>query len=242
MEGKTRERSGGLVLSSIIIGISLIVCAILLGSAAVKVKSLGQTITVTGAAYKPIMSDYAVWNGYMNASAPTLDAAYAKIKRDLVRVKAFLDDQGFSEDDYTIGTVNLHKSRNREQVITAYNLGQNIRVQMPDVPRITKLAKDASTLIEQGIEFESRAPQYIFTKLDSLKIEMIRLATENAKLRAEELASASGMAVGSPRSARVGVFQIRPLHSQAVSDYGINDQSSIEKEIGCTVHINFLIQ
>jgi hypothetical protein len=71
---------------------------------------------------------------------------------------------------------------------------------------------------------------------------MIRAATENAKLRAEQLAESTGKKVGAPRSARVGVFQIRPLHSQEVSGYGINDLSSIEKEIVCTVHISFMIE
>ena len=93
-----------------------------------------------------------------------------------------------------------------------------------------------------GIEFECGSPRYIFTGLNPLKVEMIRAATENAKLRADQLARSTGRDVGAPVSARVGVFQIRPLHSQEVSDYGINDQSSIDKEIVCTVHINFLIE
>ena len=70
---------------------------------------------------------------------------------------------------------------------------------------------------------------------------MIKAATGNAKLRAEQLAGSTDMQVGAPRSASVGVFQIRPLRSQEVSDYGINDQSTIDKEIVCTVHINFQI-
>ena len=74
-----------------------------------------------------------------------------------------------------------------------------------------------------------------------MKLEMIKAATENAKLRAEQLANTTGKKVGSPQTAKVGVFQIRPSHSQDVSDYGINDVRSIDKEIACTVHISFLI-
>lgn len=242
MQLESKGRAGALIIASLVIGVSLIVCAVLIGSTAIKVKSLGQTISVTGAAYKPIVSDYATWTGYITVNALTLDEAYAKIKRDLKTVKTFLNEQNFTESDYNVSSIDIRKMRNREQEIKSYTLNQYISVEMPDVPRITQLAKDASTLIEKGVEFDSNRPSYIFTGLDELKIEMIKLATENARMRAEQLAESSGMGVGSPRSARVGVFQIRPLHSQAVSDYGINDISSIDKEIGCTVHISFLIK
>lgn len=70
---------------------------------------------------------------------------------------------------------------------------------------------------------------------------MIRAATENAQLRARELAESSGRKFGTPSSARVGLFQIRPRNSQEASDYGVNDVTSIEKEIVCIVQARFLI-
>ncbi len=88
----------------------------------------------------------------------------------------------------------------------------------------------------------SSNPRYLFTKLDSLNLKMIRKATENATLRAKQIAESTGKTVGAPVSARVGVFQIRPLHSQSVSARGISDATSIEKEIVSTVHMSFLIE
>lgn len=241
MSNHNKNSQGGLIVGSAIIGIALIVCTVLLGSSLVTVKGMGQTIKVTGAAYKPIVSDYAVWQGNISVSAVTLDASYAKMKTDLVKVKTFLKAQGFDDGDYEVGTVSIKKSYNRDRQVTGYNLRQGIKIELADVGRITDLSKAGSSLIEKGVEFDSRSPQYIFTGLDALKLDMIQAATENAKLRAERLASATGMKVGAPRSARVGVFQIRPRHSQEVSGYGINDQSTINKEIVCTVHIDFLI-
>lgn len=230
------------VVSSVIIGLALILCAIIAGSTLVKIKGLGQTISVTGAGFKPIHSDFAVWEGRLSVSAPTLDSSYAELKRDIKTVERFLHGEGFVEGDYEIGTVSISKTINREREITGYNLAQTVKIEMADVDRITQIARKSSSLIENGVEFESRPPRYIFTGLEPLKLEMIKAATENAKLRAEQLAESTGKKVGAPRSARVGVFQIRPLHSQEVSDYGINDQSSIEKEIVCTVHISFTIE
>jgi len=40
----------------------------------------------------------------------------------------------------------------------------------------------------------------------------------------------------------MGVFQITPLYSTEVSDYGINDTSSLEKEITAVVTCTFEIK
>lgn len=40
----------------------------------------------------------------------------------------------------------------------------------------------------------------------------------------------------------MGVFQITPLYSTEVSDYGINDTTSIDKEITAVVNCEFIIK
>jgi hypothetical protein len=229
-------------MASVILGIALIVCTVLAGRTVVKVKGFGQQITVTGAAYKPITSDYSIWEGTINAGAPTLEPAYREIARDLKTVESFLQDQGFTPEQYEIGTIQISKEYNRDRVLTGYTLRQTVTIELPDIARITKLAKQASALIERGVEFESRKPRYLYTELDALKLEMIKAATENAKLRAQQLAETTDREVGAPVSARVGVFQIRPRHSQEVSGMGLSDVWSIEKEIVSTVHVSFLIE
>lgn len=226
-------------LPAIIIGLVFICCTLMACWTLAELKGRNQIITVTGAGFKPITSDFSIWEGLLSTSSETLESAYAKIKADLTEVNKFMRSHRFDNQQVTVSTVRVQKHFNRERLIIGYTLSQTIKIELDDVPRLTQLAKDASSLIEKGINFESRPPRYLFTGLNAMKLEMIRLATENAKLRAEELARSTGRKVGAPRSAKVGVFQIRPLHSQRVTDYGINDVTSIEKEIVCTVHISF---
>ena len=87
----------------------------------------------------------------------------------------------------------------------------------------------------------SGAPDYLYRKLDALKIEMLAAATENAKQRAENMARATGNKIGSIRSARMGVFQITPSTSTDVSDAGINDTSSPDKKVTAVVTASFSI-
>jgi len=59
----------------------------------------------------------------------------------------------------------------------------------------------------------SQAPEYFYTKLAELKLAMLKEATENARKRAEQMASATGGHIGTMRSARMGVvtqYQILP--------------------------------
>ena len=235
------KNSMAIIVSSVVIGLTIIICTFTLSNAVVEVKGLGKTISVTGAAFKPITSDYAVWEGTISTTNVNLDIAYAKIREDLKIVNKFLDKQGFKPDDYSISTIQLIKNIGHNRVFLDYTLSQVIKIELDDVPRITQLAREASSLIEQGIEIKSANPKYLFTGLDELKLEMIKAATENAKLRVDQLANSTNCKVGVPISARVGVFQIRPLHSTEVSNRGMNDVTSIEKEIVSTVHVNFLI-
>ena len=71
---------------------------------------------------------------------------------------------------------------------------------------------------------------------------MLREATKDAKRRAEEIASSSGNQIGAIRSARMGVFQITPANSYDISDYGVNDTSSLEKKVNAVVKAEYTIR
>jgi uncharacterized protein len=70
---------------------------------------------------------------------------------------------------------------------------------------------------------------------------MIGLASKDAKVRAEQIASSTGDNIGDVRSSKMGVIQINAKNSTDVSDYGNNDTSSLIKTITAVVSISFAI-
>ena len=56
------------------------------------------------------------------------------------------------------------------------------------------------------------------------------------------MAAGTNGKIGTMNSARMGVFQIVPVNSTDVSDYGINDTSSIEKKVISTVNVTFNVK
>lgn len=107
--------------------------------------------------------------------------------------------------------------------------------------RITGVSRQAAELINQGIEVISNAPEYFYTKLPELKYDLLSVATKDAKIRAEQMASSAGNKIGAIRSARMGVFQITPLNTYDVSDWGMNDTTSLEKKANAVVKVDFAI-
>jgi hypothetical protein len=55
------------------------------------------------------------------------------------------------------------------------------------------------------------------------------------------IAENAGNKLGDLNYADMGVMQITPLYSNEIDDYGINDTSSLEKEITAVVHCQFEI-
>ena len=52
--------------------------------------------------------------------------------------------------------------------------------------KIANISRESTKLINEGIEFDSGSPEYFYTQLDQLKVEMLAKATENAVHKVEE--------------------------------------------------------
>ena len=64
----------------------------------------------------------------------------------------------------------------------------------------------------------------------------------SSDLRAGNMAKSTGNKIGFMRSARMGVFQITPVNSTEVSDWGENDTSSLYKKVTAVVTVSFAIE
>jgi hypothetical protein len=97
-------------------------------------------------------------------------------------------------------------------------------------------------LIKDGVLLQSGEPKYLYTKLADLKIEMLAAATEDAKTRAEQIASHSGGRLGELIDAHMGVMQINAMYSDDATAEGVNDTSSLDKEVRAVVDTSFSLK
>jgi hypothetical protein len=233
--------------AGVALAIGLVLSSIILGWSFAKTKKGDEAIAVTGSAKKRIKSDLVVWSASVSSEAPQLAEAYRQTTESLPRVKQYLMSKGIPENQITtssISTTTLKKrdnEGNETSEITGYTLRQQVEVRSNDVDKISQIAREATELINQGILLESMPPQYLYTKLGDLKIEMLGEAAKDAKVRAEKIAASTGNSIGTVRSARMGVMQITAADSTEVSDAGISDTSSIDKDVTAVVNISFAV-
>ncbi len=212
------------------------------------IKGPGNSLSVKGSAKQQITSDLVVWNGSFSTQSLSLSDAYTSLKDSEAKVKSYLKSQGIDEKDMVFSAINtstnyvILPNGAYSSQIDSYRLFQSVEIKSTDIQKITDISRNSTDLINEGVEFQSNPPQYFYTKLADLKIDMIALATQDAKTRAEKMLGATGNKVGRLNSASVGVFQITPLYSNDTSDYGINDTSSIEKEITSVVTCEFEVK
>ncbi|MFA6142092.1 MAG: SIMPL domain-containing protein [Candidatus Omnitrophota bacterium] len=249
MEGGNFLKNSQIIVLGICIAVATIVSSVILSSGFLKVmKFTREQISVTGSATKEIRSDYIVWKGDFSRRETDLKTAYTNLRSDLEKVKTYLNAKGVKDDELTIcqvATETVYKKNgkgNDTNDIRGYRLSQGVEIRSYDVGKIDKVTREVTELIDQGIEFTSPAPEYFYTKLDELKIEMLAKATENAKQRAESMVKATGNKIGFMRNAKMGVFQITPVTSTDVSDWGVNDTTSLDKKVMAVVTVSFAIE
>ena len=249
MESVKLLRNSQIIILGVCIAAATIVSSMILSQGFLKVmKFTREQISVTGSAQKNIISDYVVWTASFSKRDADLATAYKKLKEDLEKVGKYLVSKGVNEKEIIIDQIAMktvykkNEKGNDTNDVQDYILTQSIKVKSGEVDMITQLSRTSTELLGQGMEFSSGAPEYSYTKLDELKIEMLAKATQNAKQRAENMTRATGNKIGFMRSAKMGVFQITPINSTEVSDWGVNDTTSLEKKITAVVTVSFAIE
>ena len=236
-----------LIIFTLTLPIAVVFSTHLAGRSFEKVKLDAQTVTVKGYAELPITSDRAEWSTRIVVRDSELAKAYAQLELNRVTVLKYLQAQGFPIESVTLGPVAISELRKRDEKgnttndIEVYVVSQRLTIASSNVQQIAKAARGAGDLISGGINLDSDAPSYLYTKLDEKKLEMLRDATSNARERAERLVDGSGSRLGQLRSASQGVFQITPEFSSEVSGDGYNDTSSVNKVIKAVVTVEYAI-
>jgi uncharacterized protein len=234
--------------AGVALAIGLVLSAIIFGWFFSTSKKSDEAITVTGSAKKRINSDLVVWSAGVSAQSPALADAYKQLSDSIPRIKQYLLSKGIPEEQMTVSSISTTTLKKRDSdyndtgEITGYMLSQQIEVRSNDVQKISQVAREATELINQGILIESNTPRYYYTAIGDLKIEMLGEAAKDAKERAERIAASTGSSIGSVRSARMGVMQITAADSTDVSDYGVYDTSTIEKDMTAVVNISFAVR
>ncbi|VAW61436.1 Protein of unknown function DUF541 [hydrothermal vent metagenome] len=201
-----------------------------------------NTAEAKGLAERRAMADRANWEILFSVSGnkrEDLPALYEKAEQHQKTIIGLLIEGGFSDKEIKRGVIDYRYQEFRDDkqklVDQVHKLVGDISVETNKVELVGEVRSKVNRLIAQGIAIENRPPAYRFTKLNEIKPEMLREATKNARLAANEFASNAGVTVGGIRSARQGSFYV----IDAGEEYG--DTGKLEKDVRVVTTITFYL-
>ncbi len=215
--------------SSIIIGVAIILVAWIFSDAVKNRNKADNSISVTGLGSKDFVSDLIVWSGTFIQKSDRLEDASSALNKNRDDIRAYLTSKGVKPEQMIFSAIDISKEfdysydnygNRTTTVFTGFRLSQNIQIESNDVDLIEDISRQVSELINIGIEFYSNTPQYYYTKLAELKIEMIAEATKDAHTRATSIAENADSEVGRLKNASMGVFQIIAQNSSEDYSWG----------------------
>lgn len=240
------ERS--LIKTSVIIGLCLIVVAGIIAWAMYQIKAAENALSVTGSAKQTVTSDLVKWNASWSRTvyATDLKSGYTQMSSDEDIVSQFLKESGITDAEMSIAPVSMYKQysydKNGNQGPDQYQLNQTVSIQSTDINKIAALSKNIAPIIAKGVIFSASSPEYYYTGLPDVRINLLPSAMKDAQKRAASLAQSTGKKVGSLESASMGVVQVMQPNSTDVSDYGSYDTSTVEKDVMITVKATFSLK
>ena len=230
--------------SAAILAIGVVVGAFSIGSG-IRDRGSNDTISVTGSAKKRITADYVTWNASISSQQPTPQAATREVNAWTARVKAFLLSEGILDSELTLDPITAQtvtkttSDYSSSGEIVGYQLTRSFEVRSARVTEIAAAVESTSKLFEQGIAIQVNPVQYVYTKLADIRPELLAAATKDALSRAKILVEATGGHLGKLRQVNVGVFQVTAPNSTDVSDYGVYDTTTPDKDVTAVVNVSF---
>jgi hypothetical protein len=205
----------------IILGISIILGLFILGyflNNSVKTfRDYERTVTVRGLAEQEHLADVVIWPIQFTLASNIQDEIYRMLEDNAGKVMAFLAENGIDDDEISIDVpLVTDRSAQRGGGDTSgqfrYVASQAVTVYSNDVEHVREVMRNVGELGKQGViisgddyQFQT---EYMFTRLNDIKPEMIEIATIEARKVAEKFAEDSDSKLGKIKTASQGQFSI----------------------------------
>ena len=236
------DRNYNTFLSALVLAIGVAAAGYFIGQTMYN-SSVGiNTAEVKGLAERRVESDRAYWRIQYTVSGQDKAAIlelYEKSKADQSKIVSLLTSSGFEEAEIAPGVVDYNHQEFRDEdqnlVEERFFLVGSVEVETEKVRLVSDARAKLNELIAQGVDIRNNSPSYYFTGLNEIKPEMLKEATTNARLAANEFASNAGVEVGGIRFARQGGFIIRDVGES------YSDTTKIEKDVRVVTTISFYL-
>jgi hypothetical protein len=237
-------------ITALVFGVAILGAAWMFSTAWETTHPAMEKINVTGLAQQDFTSDLIVWRASFGRKAMAISDAYPLMKRDAEIVRDYLLKRGVKANEIVFDAIdiqqdykNIKRDDGYERVFDGYRLWQGLKIESKNVDQIESISREISELLNAGVELSSQSPEYYYTKLSELKVDLLSRAAADGKVRAEAIAEQSGGRLGSLRRADMGIFQITAQNSTEEYTWGgAFNTTSKQKTAAITVKMEFSVK
>lgn len=201
--------------AAIVLALGMVVAGFFVGEALIQARTSDRAVSVRGLAEREVPANLALWPIVFTVTSNELGDLQKQADAGIAIVRAFLAPEFPAEQI----SVSAPRVQDREaqgynsdgRRLDRYTAEVAVILRTDRIDAAKKTIERTGELVKQGVpvmrSYEYNT-QYLFTKLESIKPEMIAEATRDARRAAEQFAQDSGSEVGSIRTAQQGLFSI----------------------------------
>jgi len=199
--------------------LGLIGMGYMLGSAAIEFKQFERSVTVKGLSEREYEADIVIWPIRFTVAGNDLESLYRSIDANSVMIYDFLIANGIDSSELSTSSPSItdksaQRFGNNTEIQFRFTASPSVTVYSVNISTVQTVMKKLSQLGKQGIVFTGggyqSSAEYIFTRLNEVKPDMIEEATRKAREVALKFAEDSQSSLGKIKRASQGQFSIYP--------------------------------
>lgn len=251
MDKKAALLFGSLVLISFVVG------AFILGRSVERFKTEDRYISVRGFSEREVKADLAVWSLRLSVASDDLSEGSRLIESAQTKAMKFLTQNGIASEEINQKDLKVNDRKANEYGSSAgantlrFIITKTIQVRSMNVDNIQKVSQMTDELLRAGVvispteDWRGGGVQFIFTKLNEIKPDMLAEATRNAKTAALEFTKESNTNLGKLRKASQGLFTIADRDAAGVQNeggyYG-SGTSDLYKKVRVVISVEYSVE
>jgi hypothetical protein len=217
MSNSSNSSATGLIAIGLSVVLGLTILGIFAANSVKIFRDYERSVTVRGLSEQEHVADVVIWPLQYSLASNSQDEIYTQLEENAEKVIRFLRERGIEEDEISEDVpVVTDRSAQRwggdQNQQFRYVASQAITVYSGNVEHVRDVMREVGELGKQGViisgdDYEMRT-EYLFTRLNDIKPEMIEAATIEARKVAEKFAEDSGSTLGKIKRASQGQFSI----------------------------------
>lgn len=188
-----------------------------LSTAALEYKMFERSVTVKGLSDREYQADIVLWPIAFTVANNDLKELYNSLEEQSEKIQKFLKTNGLTKEEISLSTPVItdkiaQNYGNRHNIEFRYSGSQTVTVYSKNINKVRTIMNALSDLGKEGIVFGGdnyrTQTEYLFTRLNEVKPEMIEEATTKAREVAQKFAADSQSKLGKIKRASQGRFSI----------------------------------